>query len=177
MIDTIRELTDRFFSERPPTDPDREAERIDKDRTREVFARAESFARMGPPIDATLAPVTNPENVQMRVTSGLGDLDADPPTQLGERGASKGVRAGAKALCDECGWSAREAEALKQEVERGQMTEGQFMRVVEEELQQSATSGRLRDVSTRDPFDGAPNSENTKQPFGGVDDLVRGGER
>jgi len=177
MIDAIQELKDRFLSERPPTDPDREAERIDKDRTREVFARAESFARMGPPIDASLEPVTAPENVQMRLTSGLGDLGAEPPTDMARRGASKGLETGAKALCEECGWSAREAEALKREVERGQMTEGQFMRVVEENLQQSATSGRLRAVSTRDPFDGAPDSENVKKPFGGVDDLVRGGER
>ena len=177
MIDTLQELKNRFFGERPPTDPDREAERIDKDRTREVFARAESFARMGPPIDATLQPTTAPENVQMRVTSGLGDLDRQAPTDMRQRGVSRGVESGAKALCEECGWGAREAEALKQEVERGQMTEGQFMRVVEEELQHSQTTGRLRNTSTRDPLDGAPNSENTKNPFGAVDDLIRGGER
>jgi hypothetical protein len=172
----LSELKNRFFGERPPTDPDREADRIDKDRTREVFARAESFARMGPPIDASLAPVTSPENVQMRVTSGLGDLDGQPESDMARRGTSSGLEAGAKALCGECGWSAREAEALKREVERGQMTEGQFMRVVEEELEQSATSGRLRNVSTRDPLDGAPDSENRKNPFGAVEDLARGGE-
>lgn len=177
MIQALEELKDRFLSERPPTDPDREAERIDKDRTREVFARAESVARMGPPIDATLDPVTAPENVQMRVTSGLGDLDGQAPSDIGRRGSSRGLQTGAKALCEECGWSAREAEALKREVERGEMTEGQFMRVVESELEDSATSGRLRNVSTRDPLDGAPNAENVKNPFGAVDDLVRGGER
>jgi len=176
-MDALTELKDRFFGERPPTDPDREADRIDKDRTREVFARAESFARMGPPIDASLNPVTSPENVQMRVTSGLGDLGGGQPSDMRQRGVSKGLEAGKRALCEECGWSAREAEALKREVERGQMTEGQFMRVVEEELQQSATSGRLRQTSTRDPLDGAPNSENTKNPFGAVEDLARGGER
>jgi len=132
---------------------------------------------MGPPIDATLQPTTAPENVQMRVTSGLGDLNEQPPTDMRQRGVSRGVSAGAKALCEECGWSAREAEAIKREVERGQMTEGQFMRVVEEELQQSATTGRLRNVATRDPLDGAPDAENTKHPFGAVDDLIRGGER
>ena len=40
MLDQLKELKNRFFSERPPTDPDRERDRIDKDRTREVFARA-----------------------------------------------------------------------------------------------------------------------------------------
>jgi hypothetical protein len=177
MTNILSELKNRFFGERPPTDPDREAERIDKDRTREVFARAESFARMGPPIDASLNPVTSPENVQMRVTSGLADLDGGGPSDMSRRGTASGLEAGAKALCTECGWSAREAEALKREVERGQMTEGQFMRVVEEELQQSATSGRFRNVSTRDPLDGAPDSENRKNPFGAVEDLARGGER
>lgn len=177
MSNLLSELKNRFFGERPPTDPDREAERIDKDRTREVFARAESFARMGPPIDASLNPVTAPENVQMRVTSGLGDLDGGGASDMSRRGTSSGLEAGAKALCTECGWSAREAEALKREVERGQMTEGQFMRVVEEELQKSATSGRLRSVSTRDPLDGAPDAENRKNPFGAVEDLARGGER
>jgi len=176
MTNVLSELKNRFFGERPPTDPDREADRIDKDRTREVFARAESFARMGPPIDASLNPVTSPENVQMRVTSGLGDLDGGG-SDMSRRGTSSGLEAGAKALCTECGWSAREAEALKREVERGQMTEGQFMRVVEEELEKSQTSGRLRNVSTRDPLDGAPDSENRKNPFGAVEDLARGGER
>lgn len=174
MINAIQELKDRFLSERPVTDPDRERDRIDKDRTRGVFARAEAFARMGPPIDATLEPVSSPENVQMRVSSGLGDLDRQKPTDMRSRGSSKGLEVGAKALCEECGWSYHEAEALKREVERGQMTEGQFMRVVEDELEKSATSGRLRTTSTRDPMDGAPNSENVKNPFGAVDDLVRG---
>jgi len=177
MKNVLSELKNRFFGERPPTDPDREAERIDKDRTREVFARAESFARMGPPIDASLNPVTAPENVQMRVTSGLGDLDGQPQSDMSRRGTSSGLEAGARALCRECGWSAREAEALKREVERGQMTEGQFMRVVEEELEQSQTTGRMRNVSTRDPLDGAPDSENVKNPFGAVEELARGGER
>jgi len=177
MLQQLQDLKNRFFSERPPTDPDRERDRIDKDRTRQVFARAESFARMGPPIDATLRPVESPENVQMRVTSGLRDLDSQPQSDMSRRGTSAGLEAGAKALCTECGWSAREAEALKREVERGQMTEGQFMRVVEDELEKSATSGLMRDPSTRDPLDGAPNSENVKNPFGAIDDLVRGGER
>ena len=177
MLDQLKDLKNRFFSERSPTDPDRERDRIDKDRTREVFARAESFARMGPPIDATLRPVESPENVQMRATAGLGDLDSQPASDMARRGTSSGLEAGARALCEECGWSAREAEALKREVERGQMTEGQFMRVVEEELEKSATSGRLRNVSTRDPLDGAPDSENVKNPFGAVEDLARGGER
>jgi len=176
MIDRLKELSDRFFGERPPTDPDRERDRIDKDRTREVFAQAESVARMGPPIDASLEPTTAPENVQMRVTSGLGDLDAEPASSMSQRGSSRGLEMGAKALCEECGWSARAAEALKREVERGQMTEPQFMRVVEDELEQSATSGQLRDRSTRDPYDGAANAEMSK-PFGGLDDMVRGGER
>lgn len=174
MNNLLQDLKNRFFGERPPTDPDRERDRIDKDRTREVFARAESFARMGPPIDASLEPVTAPENVQMRVTSGLGDLDRQPASDMRRRGTSAGLERGAQALCEECGWSAREAEALKREVERGQMTEGQFMRVVEEELQKSATSGALRDRSTRDPLDGAPDSGNVKNPFGAVEDLIRG---
>jgi len=177
MLQQLQDLKNRFFSKRPPTDPDRERDRIDKDRTRQVFARAESFARMGPPIDATLRPVESPENVQMRVTAGLGDLDNQRESDMSRRGSSAGLERGAQALCTECGWSAREAEALKREVERGQMTEGQFMRVVEDELQKSATSGRMRDPSTRDPLDGAPNSENVKNPFGAIDDLVRGGER
>jgi hypothetical protein len=57
------------------------------------------------------------------------------------------------------------------------MTEGQFMRVVEEELEKSQTTGRMRNTATRDPLDGAPDSENVKNPFGAVEDLARGGER
>lgn len=173
MIDELRELKDRFFGERPAHDPDRERDRIDKDRTREIFARAESVARMGPPIDADLRPTTAPENVQMWAT-GSRQPAQEQQTDMRRRGSSRGLEQGAKALCTECGWSYHEAEALKREVERGEMTEGQFMRIVEGELEKSKTTGRLRDTSTRDPYDGAANSEASKKPLGGVDDLVRG---
>jgi hypothetical protein len=140
--EALSELKDRFMSERPVTDPHRERDRIDRDSYKEVFARAESFARMGPPIDATLKPITAPENVQLRVSSGLGDT-ANNPSNMAARGSSRGLEAGRNALVQECGWSLEEAEALKREAERGDMTESQFMRVVEDELQQSETSGQL----------------------------------
>lgn len=148
--ESLNELKDRFLSKRPVTDPDREQDRIDRDRTREVFARAESFARMGPPIDASLEPVSSPENVQLRLTSGKRDVHRESARSGGiaARGNSRGVEAGRNALVSEAGWGYEEAEALKLEVTQGEMTEGQFMRVVESELERSQTSGRVVDPPT-----------------------------
>lgn len=157
MKEALSELKDRFFSEAPATDPDQEKGRIDRDHTREVFARAEAFARMGPPIDATLDPVTAPENVQMRLTSDSRDIPQPNEMEaanLHSRGSSRGLQAGKNALVEEAGWSHQRAEALKLEAERGQMTEGQFMRVVESELQRSETSGRMVSPPTSSGPDG-----------------------
>lgn len=139
--ESIGELRSRFFSERPPTDPDRERDRVDKDGMREIFARAESFAAMGPPIDASLDPVTAPENVQLLANGGK--RDANNAHSLDARGMSRGIEAGRNALISECGWSAEAANALANQVVSGEMTEGQFMRVVEENLEASESSGQV----------------------------------
>ena len=147
----LGELKDRFFSRRPPTDPDRERDRIDKDDYRDIFARAEAFATVGPPTDHTLDPVTAPENVQLRArggTTGIPETAELQAANLNTRGTSRGLEAARDALVEECGWAYRDAEALKREVERGDMTEQQMMRVVESELQRSSTSGRLVDPPT-----------------------------
>lgn len=161
MID-LGSLKDRFFGEKPPTDPHRERDRVDRDSYKNVFARAEAFATMGPPVDATLDPVTAPDNVQMRAnappggprsarrpeTSELQAANLRPP-QIGRGGVSRGLEAGRDALVQEAGWSFADAERLKRQAERGEMTEAQFMRTVESELQRSETSGRMVDPPTQ----------------------------
>jgi len=139
--ESIGELRSRFFSERPPTDPDRQRDRVDKDGMREIFARAESFATMGPPIDTSLDPVTAPENVQLLANGGK--RDAANVASLDARGMSRGIEAGRNALISECGWSAEAANALANQVVNGEMTDGQFMRVVEENLEASESSGQV----------------------------------
>lgn len=146
MFDSIKELAQRFTSERPPTDPDRRRGRVDEDGFREMFARAESAAMVGPPIDATIEPVTAPENVQLRTSGGRTSIPKANDmavANLDREGASRGLEAGKSALVKECGWSRRDAERLQLEVERGEMTEQQFMRIVENELERSESSGRF----------------------------------
>lgn len=138
----LDELKARFASKRPPTHPDREDSRIDRDALRAVAARAEAFATVGPPVDATLDPVTAPENVQLRASKS----DQQRPQKrrsMRSKGTSRGLERGKQALVQECGWGEREAERIKQEAEFGEMTEQQFMRIVESELQASTTSGRV----------------------------------
>ena len=141
MFDSIKELAQRFSSDKPPTDPDRRRDRADQDGVREMFARAESAAMVGPPIDATLEPVSAPENVQMR-TRGAKQLP-DVSGGLNQRGASRGLESAKAALVKEAGWSEREAERIKMEVQHGEMTEQQLMRIVEGELGRSETTGRM----------------------------------
>jgi len=141
LSESIGELQKRFFSERPPTDPDRERDRADKDRMRQVFARAESFATMGPPVDASLEPVSAPENVQLLANGGVRDSEAS--NDITDSGMSRGIEAGRNALIQEAGYSARGANALAQQVINGEMSEQQFKRVVEQELGASETSGKV----------------------------------
>ena len=146
MFDSIKELAQRFTSERPPTDPDRRRDRVDEDGFREMFARAESAVMVGPPIDASMEPVTAPENVQLRTRGGktsIPQANDMAVANLDREGVSRGLEAGANALVKEAGWSRSDAQRLKVEVERGEMTEQQFKRVVENELERSETSGRI----------------------------------
>lgn len=187
MIESLQELGRRFLSEKNAGDPRREADRIDRDPLREVFARAEAFARVGPPINATLDPVTSPENVQMRLTSSVDDVDRMPQRSMAARGSSRGLEAGKNALIQEAGWDARAAEAIKMEAESGNMTEGQFMRIVESELANSETSGKVQStpVPQQQPAQQPANRrEEPQQPqkgaFDAVEDLIhsrRGGRR
>lgn len=148
--EAFQELKERFFGEKPPTDPDHDRARADQDGLREMAARAESFAQVGPVFDATLDPVTMPENVQLRAR-GAKPMDVGTASKrIHQRGTSHGLDMGAQALVEEAGWSRDEAWMLKAEVERGEMTEQQFKRVVESELERSETSGRLVQPPTRD---------------------------
>lgn len=182
--ESIGELRTRFFSERPPTDPDRERDRVDKDGMREIFARAESFATMGPPVDATLDPVTAPENVQLLANGGK--RDASNMLSMDARGMSRGIEAGRNALISECGWSAGEANAVANQVVNGEMTESQFMRIVEENLEASASSGQINPnrhnsargsrSEGRDPK-GQSNRFGIAEGVNNVVDTLRGGDR
>lgn len=183
--ESLGELRSRFFSERPPTDPDRERDRVDKDGMRDIFARAEASARIGPPIDATLKPLSGPENVQLLANGGT--RDARQTQSLDARGMSRGIEAGRNALISECGWSAEAANALANQVVNGQMTEGQFMRVVEENLEGSESSGQVnpnRSKRAEKPRSRKPDPKGQSRLFGiaegvsnVVDTLQDGGRR
>jgi len=137
-LESLKELSQRFLSERPAGDPRRERDRIDRDGFAEVFARAEAFARMGPPVDASLEPASAPQNVQYLLSASSKRERA-----MSERGAKRGLKAGRNALVQEAGWPKAEADRLMIEAESGNLSEGQFMRTVESALQQSKTSGRF----------------------------------
>lgn len=182
--ESISELRSRFFSERPPTDPDRQRDRVDNDGMREMFARAESFATMGPPVDATLAPVSAPENVQLLANGG--SRDGRQTHTIDSKGMSRGIESGRNALITECGWSAEAANALANQVINGQMTEGQFMRVVEEHLEKSKSSGQVnpnRHKRAKETRSRGRDPKGERRRFGiaegisNVVDTLQGGER
>ncbi len=176
MLESLKELSQRFLSERPAGDPRRERDRVDRDRFSEVFTRAEAFARMGPPIDASLEPASAPQNVQYLLSASRKE-----ELPLSAAGTSRGLKAGRNALVQEAGWPKAEADRLLIEAETGDLSEAQFMRTVESALQQSKTSGRFslpasNRSQSQEPESRRQTESEPQQQRGGISEAITAAE-